>query len=140
MDIVLLQWALAYRTYGGPLSESLPPSGNACSNDRGQLSISRRAISFSSRMTIGDGAFQAGKRDHGHGSLTEFDHCEKPSSNASWAVSGFVQRARDVVADIAERIGPDVGNGLVGHGAAALDSLGHLLAKLLLGLRESLRR
>jgi hypothetical protein len=60
--------------------------------------------------------------------------------SASWAVSGFVERARDVVADMAERIGPDVGNGLVGHGAAALDSFGDLLAKLFLGLRESPRR
>jgi hypothetical protein len=48
---------------------------------------------------------------------------DKPSSNASWAVSRFVQRARDVVADVAERLGPDVGDGLVGHGAAALDSV-----------------
>jgi hypothetical protein len=63
-----------------------------------------------------------------------------PLEQRDWAVSGFVESARDVVADIAERIGPDVGNGLVGHGAAALDSFGDLLAKLLLGLRESLRR
>ena len=62
------------------------------------------------------------------------------SSSANWAVSGFVERARDVVADIAERIGPDVGDGLVGHGAVALDTFGDLLAKLFLGLRESLRR
>ena len=71
--------------------------------------------------------------------MTEFDNCEKPSSNASWAVSGFVHRARDVVPDLAERLGPNVGDSLVGHGAAALD-LAHLLARLLLGLRESLRR
>src|ERR1700678_3708514 len=53
---------------------------------------------------------------------------------------GLLQRPCDVIADIADRPGPNFGDGLVCQRATSLDALGGLLAKLLLGLSEGRRR
>jgi hypothetical protein len=95
---------------------------------------------FSGSCSSGHAAqrMKAARRDHPV--QTGFaESVTKAAANRKRRVSAFVECAGNVVADVVQRLRPNIGNRGVGGSAAALDTVHDALAELLLGLRKGCR-